>query len=209
MHGSRLTSWWLLVATLLLPVLPAHAATYRYDTVHSQLLFSISHDGYSRPFGRLHIASGWLRFDPADWSTAATELDIDLASVDMGDADWNAAVCKPALLDCAGHRYAHFVSTRVERKDDRHGVLYGTLSLHGISLPVSLPFTVNRVAKTIYGLHTVAGFSATATLDRNAFGITAFAGSIGRQVNVWLELEAIRDDGASGTALSAPSKDHP
>ncbi|MGN6738454.1 MAG: YceI family protein, partial [Dyella sp.] len=34
---------------------------YRYDTVHSQVLFSVSHDGYSRPFGRLHIARGWLR----------------------------------------------------------------------------------------------------------------------------------------------------
>ncbi len=106
---------------------------YRYDTVHSQIVFSISHDGYSRPFGRLHIASGWLRFDPDDWSTAATELDIDLAGVDMGDADWNKAVCKPALLDCARNRYAHFVSSGVERKDDQHGVLHGQLTLRGVT----------------------------------------------------------------------------
>ena len=96
---SNVWLWWL--TALLLPLAPTHAASasYRYDTVHSQIVFSISHDGYSRPFGRLHIANGWLRFDPDDWSTAATELDIDLASVDMGDADWNKAVCKTALLD--------------------------------------------------------------------------------------------------------------
>jgi polyisoprenoid-binding protein YceI len=198
--------WLLWLAAILLPPASAHAASasYRYDTVHSQIVFSISHDGYSRPFGRLHIARGWLRFDPDDWSTAATELDIDLAGLDMGDADWNAAVCKPALLDCARHRYAHFVSSSVERKDDHHGVLHGQMTLHGISQPLSLPFTFNRAARTIYGLHAVAGFSATAMLDREAFGITANANSIGRQVSIWLELEAIRDEHAT-----TPPKEQP
>ncbi len=191
----RLLTW---PAALLLPLAPALAASsnsYRYDTVHSQVLFSISHNGYSRPFGRLHVADGWLRFDPDHWEDAATELDIDLASVDMGDDGWNKAVCKPALLDCSRERYAHFVSTGVERQDDHHGVLVGQLTLRGISQPLRLSFTFNRAGPTIYGLHKVAGFSATGTLDRNAFGITANAGSIGQQVTLWLELEAIGDDG--------------
>ncbi|SFS07370.1 Polyisoprenoid-binding protein YceI [Dyella sp. OK004] len=187
-----------LALSALLACATAHAAssTYRYDTTHSQILFSIDHNGYSRPFGRLHIARGWLRFDPDDWSRSATELDIDLDSLDMGDKEWNAAVLKPSFLDSGKARYAHFVSTSVERKDDTHGVLHGQLSLRGITRPVELPFTVNRVAKTIYGLHTVAGFSATAMLDRTDFGITANPGAIGRSVMVWLELEAILDDTA-------------
>lgn len=205
MPRSRPLCWLLPIATLL-PLASAHAAsaTYRYDTVHSQVLFSISHDGYSRPFGRLHMARGWLRFDPQDWTRSATELDIDLAGVDMGDAAWNAAVCKPALLDCAAHRYAHFTSTSVERKDDHRGILHGQLSLRGVSLPLDIPFTFNREATTLYGLHDVAGFSATASLDRKAFGITAFGNSIGQQVSVWLELEAIRDDHATPPAKESP-----
>ncbi len=198
MFRLRPTRWlWCLAATLL-PLASAHAAAdgWRYDTVHSQVVFSISHNGYSRPFGRLHIARGWLRFDPDDWSTAATELDIDLASLDMGDTDWNQAVCKPALLDCANHRYAHFRSTGVERKDEHHGVLHGELSLHGVTRPLELAFTFNRAARTLYESHEVAGFSATASLDRNDFGITANHNSIGANVSVWLELETIRDDHA-------------
>lgn len=187
--------WWLVA--ILLPLAPVHAATWRYDTVHSQVLFSISHNGYSRPFGRLHIAKGWLRFDPDDWSHAATELDIDLHSLDMGDPDWDKAVCTKALLDCDKYHYAHFASTRVERTDARHGVLHGQLSLRGVTLPVSIPFTFNRAGATIYGLHTVVGFSATVMLNRNDFGMRAYAGSIGEHVNVWLELEAIRDNPSS------------
>lgn len=182
---------------MLLPLAPAHATSqsYHYDTVHSQVLFSISHDGFSRPFGRLHIARGWLRFDPDDWSTAATALDIDMRSLDMGDKDWDAAVCKSALLDCATYPTAHFVSHSVQRQDARHGVLHGTLSLHGVSQPLDIAFTFNRDATTIYGLHIVAGFSATAMLERADFGVDAYAHSIGASVNVWLELEAIRDEG--------------
>ncbi|MEW9625635.1 YceI family protein [Rhodanobacter geophilus] len=191
------------------PAMAAFAGTheYRYDTVHSQIVFSIDHDGYSRPFGRLHIARGWLRLDPDDLGQASTELDIDLAGVDMGDAGWSAAVCGRALLDCAHDRMAHFASRSVERTDASHGVLHGTLTLHGVSRPLAIPFRLNRVARTLYGLHTVAGFSATASLDRTDFGITAFPDSIGHRVTVWMELEAIRDDHSS-TGTDA-TKDSP
>lgn len=171
----------------------ATPATYRYDPVHSQIVFSIDHDGFSRPLGQLHIARGWLRFDPDDWAHSSTELDIDMTSLNMGDAAWNDAVCKPSLLDCKTYPTAHFTSTSVEHKDATHGVLHGVLDLHGTHQPMDISFRVNRVGKTIYGLHTIAGFSATATLDRTAFGITGFPNAIGHDVAIWLELEGIRD----------------
>jgi polyisoprenoid-binding protein YceI len=206
MPGPRSTSLLSLALALLLAPLAARAAAhgYRYDTVHSQVVFSIDHDGYSRPFGRLRIARGWLRFDTDDWSRSSTALDIDLSGVDMGDAKWNAAVCGASLLDCARQRYAHFASTSVERTDATHGVLHGTLTLHGVSRPLDLPFTLNRVARTVFGMHEVAGFSATASLDRTAFGIDAFPHAIGHGVAVWLEIEAIRDDRAQANHGTTP-----
>lgn len=187
---------------------PAAADSYRYDTVHSQIVFSIDHDGFSRPLGRLHIARGSLRFDPDDWSRSSTELDIDMRSVDMGDSAWNEAACKASLLDCKAYPTAHFASTSVKRKDATNGVLHGTLTLHGVSQPLDIPFRVNRIGKTIYGLHTVAGFSARTTLDRNDFGITANPNSIGRTVTVWLELEGILDNDRPDER-SQTDKEHP
>ena len=187
-----------------LGVAQAAESNYRYDTVHSQILFSIDHNGYSRPFGRLHIAKGVLRLDPANLSRASTELDIDLAGLDMGDAAWNAAVLKPDFLDSDKNRYAHFVSTGVEQKDASHGVLHGQLTLRGVTRAIDINFTFNRAAKTIYGLHTVAGFSGSTTLDRTDFGMTAFKGSIGQSVSVWLELEAIKE-GDAGKTNEAPT----
>ncbi|WP_325365912.1 YceI family protein, partial [Dyella sp.] len=184
MNRQRLANQLLMSCLGCLLAQPAVAApdSYRYDTVHSQIVFSIDHDGFSRPLGRLHIAQGSLRFDPDDWSRSSTELDIDMRGVDMGDAAWNEAVCKASLLDCKAYPTAHFASTSVERKDATSGMLHGTLTLHGVSHPVDIPFRVNRIGKTIYGLHTVAGFSATASLDRTQFGIDGFPNAIGHGV---------------------------
>lgn len=187
-------------AHLLLPVLLALApltalatpVTYTIDPVHSQVVFNVDHNGFSRSFGRLRITEGTIVFDRDDWSKSSVQATIDLASVDMGDAGWDKAVRGSNLLDSDRAPTARYVSESVEKRSDDEGVVHGKLTLRGTTLPVDLPFRVNRVGKTIYGLHTVAGFSSHVTLDRTAYGMTANRGSIGTDVSVWLEIEAIR-----------------
>ncbi|GAP67115.1 YceI like family protein [Mizugakiibacter sediminis] len=185
-----------------LPLLAAAAARaappqdYRIDPVHSQVIFCVDHDGFSTPCGRLRVAAGWLHFDRDDWSRSRVVADIDLASVDMGDAGWEKAVRGRDFLDAKRAPLAHFESVSVQRRDDDHGVLHGTLTLRGASREVTIPFTVNRVGITAFGLHTIAGFSGAVTLARRDFGMTAFAKSIGADVQVRLEIEAILDSRA-------------
>ncbi len=167
---------------------------YRFDRVHTQILFGVGHDGFSNALGMLHVAAGWLRFDADDWSASSCELDIDLASVDMGDAAWSRTVRGSGLLDADGHRYAHFVSTSARKTGKDEGVLEGRLTLRGITRPVRIAFRLNRHAPTIFALgKTVAGFTGSVQLDRTDFGITRNPGSIGRTVTVRLEIEAQRD----------------
>lgn len=185
-----------MLALLLLSVaMPAcaHPLDYRIDTVHSQVMFSADHDGYSKPVGRLAIARGWLRFDPKDWAASKVVADIDLASADLGDKDWNAAVTGHNFLDAAKFPSAHFESTSVTQTGAHTGTLAGMLTLHGVSLPVTVDFTVNRVGATLFGFETLAGFSGHATLDRTRFGMPAFAKAVGTQVALRFEIEAALD----------------
>jgi polyisoprenoid-binding protein YceI len=176
----------------------AQSQTYQFDPVHSQVVFSIEHNGFSRSIGRAPVIHGELHLDEKNLAAASASLDIDMRRVDMGNPDWNKAVQASSLLDTATYPTAHFQSTSVETSDNRQGTIHGQLTLHGVTRPLDISFHVNRVAKTIYGMHTVAGISANAMLNRNDFGITANAGSIGSTVNFWLEVEAIR--GEPGTA---------
>ena len=170
----------------------ATPVTYRIDPVHSQVVFNVDHNGFSRSFGRLRIAEGTIVFDLDDWSKSSVQAVVDLGSVDMGDTEWDKAVRGSNLLDSDRSRTARYVSESVEKRNDDEGVVHGKLTLRGTTLPLDIPFRVNRVGKTIYGLHTVAGFSAQVSLDRTAYGMTSNRGSIGTDVSVWLEIEAIR-----------------
>jgi len=184
----------------------AHPLDYRIDTVHSQVLFSADHDGYSKPVGRLAIARGWLRFDPDDWGASKIVADIDLASVDLGDKGWNKAVTGSNFLDAAKFPTAHFESSAVTKTGEHTGTLDGKLTLRGVTLPVKVGFSVNRVGATLFGFETIAGFSGHATLDRTQFGMKAFPKAIGTEVTIRLEIEAKLDRQAEYDYLQAVEK---
>lgn len=190
---SRLSALWLLLALIAPAAARAAPDLYRIDTVHSQVLFAVSHDNFSNPVGRFHIHAGWLRFDPQHWSKGGCDVLIDTGSVDLGDKDWDAAVRAARFLDSRTWPLAHFHCDRLQRTGKRSGLLHGTLTLRGVQQPVTLAVRFNRRAFTIFGAHTVAGFSARATLDRTHFGMTAFTGSVSRQVDIHLEIEGILD----------------
>lgn len=180
---------------------------YRMDPVHTQVLVSVDHDGYSHPVGRMKIKAGWIAFDEDDWSTAKVVADVDAASVDFGDADWNEAVTGKRFLDAKDYPLAHFESASVEKTDAQHGTMHGTLTLRGTSHEVEIPFTLNRIGATIFsGMQTLAGFSAQATLDRQQFGMTSFPKAVGTQVIVRLEVEAVLDQDAQKKYEAAMSK---
>jgi polyisoprenoid-binding protein YceI len=194
----RLAGFLLPLGLALAPVAAsAEALSYHIDPVHSQLLFNVEHNGFSRSFGRLRITDGTVRFDRDDWSKSSVDATIDLTSVDMGDDAWDKVVRGSDLLDADRNHTARYVSDSVEKKTDDEGVVHGKLTLRGVTLPLDIPFRVNRVGKTIYGLHTVAGFSAQTSIDRTTYGMTSNRNSIGTNVSVWLEIEAIRGEAAS------------
>src|SRR5689334_4847616 len=123
----------------------AAPADFTIDAVHSQIFFSASHDGYTNPTGRLHVKQGTFRFDADDWSRAQVNATIDISSIDMGDAPWNAKLLG-AFFDVTRYPTAHFVSTRVEKTGDRRAVIHGNLTLLDKTRPVDLQVTFNRAA---------------------------------------------------------------
>lgn len=181
--------------------LPAWAAaapeTYRFDPVHTQVWFSASHQGFSHPLGRLRVKDGWFSFDEKDWSASRVDVTIDLASADLGDDAWNRTVRSGQFLDVERWPTARYVSRSVEKKADGGGVIHGELQFRGESRPVDVAFTFNRLANDPYLFKRKAGFSATATLQRSAFGMKRYAEVVGEEVALRFEIEGLRDGDAA------------
>jgi len=182
---------------------------FRFDTVHSQVLFSLSHIGFSHPTGRLHVKSGFFRFDEDDWSKSQVDVVVDATSVDMGDAAWNDKLRSHEFFATGSYATAHFVSTRVEKKGDRDGVVHGKLTLLGVTREVDLALKFNRSGVDPYTFKSTTGFSATTTLKRSAFGMSKYLPDIGDTVDVRIEVEGLRDRDAQQHAEHATGTGKP
>jgi polyisoprenoid-binding protein YceI len=193
-----------IVAALFVPLTAVAAAhDYRFDTVHTQVVASASHLGFSQPGGRLRVKSGWFRFDEDDWSTAQVEVTIDTASIDFGDAAWNDKLRSREFLDVAHYPSARFVSTRVEKTGEKSAVAHGKLTLLNTTGPLDLAITLHRVGVHAYTLKWTAGFSATATLKRSDFRMTKYLPDVGDEVCIRIEAEGLRDGDAKANNAEA------
>ncbi|TWT21186.1 YceI family protein [Luteimonas marina] len=171
----------------------AGGEAYALDPVHTRILVAVDHAGFSKALGTVSGATGTLHFDPDDWSTARVAVEIPLARLDFGDADWNRATLARSLLDADAHPLARFTSTRVEPVDERRAIVHGTLSLRGVSREVALHVALNAAKRhPLPPFRRTVGFSATATLSRADFGITAWKSVIGDAVELRIEAEATR-----------------
>jgi len=196
----------------LLALLPASAfardplAEYRLDPVHTRVMFAISHAGFSDAIGTVSGSTGTVVFDPDDWTRARVDVRVPIARADLGDADWNKATLAKSLLDAEGHPEARFVSTRVEPVDATHARVIGDLSLRGVTREVVLDVTLNAAKRhPMPPFRRTIGFSATTTLSRADFGITAWKSVIGDAVELRIEAEASYDGRADDEAPAAPS----
>ena len=162
-------------------------------------------------------STGTVVFDPDDWTRARVDVRVPIARADLGDADWNKATLAKSLLDAEGHPEARFVSTRVEPVDATHAKVHGDLSLRGVTRAVVLDVTLNASKRhPMPPLRRTVGFTATTTLSRADFGITAWKSVIGDEVALRIEAEATYDGKAdeeteteTAPALPAPASPEP
>lgn len=197
---------------LLLPLAAAHAAPrhYEIDPVHTRIMFAVDHLGFSRSMGMFSAPTGSLWFDPDDWSSARLDVDIDIATLDLGDATWRTRMLKRDYFDIRRFTHARFVSHRVEATSDTTAQVHGDLTLRGVTAPVTLLVTLNKIGRNPLTFRNTAGFSATASLQRSAFGMTDNLRTVGDTVEVRIEAEAQRRraDGNNSDDESAPETEH-
>ncbi len=172
------------------------AGTWVIDPTHSEVGFSIRHLMVSKVRGRFTTFEGTL-VTAEDPLASSVEATIDLASIDTGNTDRDTHVRSADFFDTDEHPVMTFRSTGV-RADGDGFVVDGELTLRGITKAVPLALELHGfLANSPFG-DTRVGFTATAEIDRNEFGI-AFNSPLegggvmlGQKVQVTLEIEAIK-----------------
>ncbi|MGF1527750.1 MAG: YceI family protein [Candidatus Competibacterales bacterium] len=170
-----------------------HAAdSYRFDKAHTQILFFISHLGFSQSQGEFLEYDGQFTFDPEDLTNSAVEVAIATGSIDMDMEKWDAHMRSADFFDVEQYPEMRFVSTAIEETGDNTFALTGDFTLLGKTLPVTLDVTFNKAGRHPFNGEFVAGFSATTTIKRSDFGMNYGLPAIGDEVHIRLEVEGIR-----------------
>jgi polyisoprenoid-binding protein YceI len=127
----------LLLGLSLLPGL-AHAGNWRIDETQSRLGFEYRAMG-APVEGEFHRYLADIQWDPNQPANAHIRLDVDTGSVDAGLPDATSEAAKSDFFDSHRYPWARFVSTSVQPQGKGRYLLQGTLTVKGISRPVSLP----------------------------------------------------------------------
>ena len=194
-----------LLLLVLLPVNPANAKAehFKISPVHTRVAFQVSHAGFSNPIASFSQPSGEIDFDPDDVAGARVDVRIPIATLELGDAHWQGKILDPTFFDSKKYPEARFVSTQVSKTGDNTYTIAGTLSLHGVSHPVTLQATFNALKRHPLTLRRTIGFSATGTLKRSDFGMDSWMHLVGDDVHLLIEVEAEK----SGTSPANEAND--
>jgi polyisoprenoid-binding protein YceI len=174
----------LLVCACTAPALAADK--YTFDPNHSQIRFGWNHFGFSSIEADFREFSGELMLDTADLAKSSVNVTIPLASVDSGVAKLDDHLKSPDFFDVAKFPEATFKSTAIEQAAPNRLEVSGELTLHGVTKPVVLDVTVNKIGKHPMAGDDAAGFDAKATVKRSDFGVDKYAPNVSDEV--WIEI---------------------
>lgn len=186
----------LLFAASLLPLsLMAAEESYTIDPFHTFPNFRINHLGFSTMYGRFGKTGGRLTLD-RETGTGSVAITIDAASVNTGMKKRDDHLRSPDFLNVVEFPEITFKSTGARLNQDGTGTVDGRLTITGVSKPVSL-----RVTHWHCGIHPmdpkkqkfVCGFDAATTIKRSDFGVSFALPAIGDEMDLFLEVEAVRD----------------
>lgn len=156
----------LIVCLLMAPA--AHASLWEVDTKHSNLSFYGTQAGEEFR-GEFKKFTCRIAFDPIHPESGKIDVTVAIDSATIDDADKQAALPTDDWFATKKFPTAEFHSTTIRAVSQHSKALTfeanGTLSLRGISKPITLQFQLTDKGEGVYEA------TGETTLQRNAFGI--------------------------------------
>jgi len=174
-------------------ILPAQAApvTYTVDPTHTYPSFEADHMGMSSWRGKFDRTSGTITLDRAA-GTGRVDITVDATSIDYGLDAMNTAAKGAELFDVQKYPTATFKGTLEGFANGAPARVVGTLTLHGVSQPVTLEIRKFKCATHPMLKRDWCGADAYATIDREAFGMDAGkAWGFDMDVGLRIQVEAV------------------
>ncbi len=171
------------------PVASHAAPVYQFDKTHTNITWSANHFGFSNPSGKWMDVDGSLELDEQTPANSKVDATITIGSLITGYDKFDAHLKSADFFDAEKFPTARFVSTKVTPTGANTANVDGNLTLHGVTKPVTLMVTLNKIGENPINKKKTAGFSATTTLKRSDFGINYAIPGVSDEVKIAIETE--------------------
>ena len=181
------------------PSRTADPATITLDPVHSVALFRIQHLEAGLFWGRFNALEGTVKWTMEPTAAPVFDISAKIANADTGSEKLDGNLQGPNFFNAKEFPTITFKSTGATTVGDRHWVVKGDLTLHGVTKPVEVDCVATGIGTGPAG--TKVGFECNLTLKRSDFGmkwgIEKPAKALGDEVKLIIALEG---DAVGGTA---------
>jgi polyisoprenoid-binding protein YceI len=191
-RGRRAARGLRLVAAALLAsaapgVVDAAGHCYVVDANRSQVEFRLRYFGFFSPGGRFGHVAGTVRFDPERWESLAVSIRIDVDSLESRPRFWHDELLGAHFCDRARYPEIGFDGRRAEQTGPGTGLAFGTLTLRGVTRPVTLRARLAPAGDEL-------DVDAETSVSRAEFGLGGVLPLASDEVSIALHLRA----GAAG-----------
>jgi len=142
------------------------AGTYVVEPTHTLIGWTINHFGFTDYFGVFGSPTGTLKFDPAKPNSSTVSIDIPVGELFTANAKLTEHLKSADFFDVTRFATAKFVSSGVT-VDGTTAKIAGTLTLKGISKPVTLDAKFTGAGTNPFSKRETIGFSATTAIKRS------------------------------------------
>ncbi len=156
-----------MTATAILP----DTQSFQIDPTHSAVGFAVKHMMFATVRGQFGDVTGSISLDNDDLRSTKVDVSIGIASIDTRMAQRDEHLKSPDFFDAARFPKATFVGAGATKNGNGSWALPGTLTLRGVSKPVTLTVTPQGAGKDPWG-NTRSAWTASTTIDRREFGLS-------------------------------------
>jgi polyisoprenoid-binding protein YceI len=174
----------------------AAPVTYVLDPAHTYPSFEADHmGGLSVWRGKFTSTTGKVVYDKAAKS-GTIDVTVDMSSIDFGMPKLNEHAKSGEIFDAAKYPTATYSGKFTKFNGDVPAEAQGTLTMHGVTKPVTLSINSFLCKPNPMSKKEVCGADASATFNRSDFGVN-FGDKYGFKQEVKLQIQVEGSPGAS------------
>jgi polyisoprenoid-binding protein YceI len=142
--------------------------TYELDAAHSGLRFGVTHMGLSTVEGFFTKCSSKFAYTKPDFSDASVSFTAEVNSINTFNEYRDKDLLSDGYFDANKFTSISFNSTGVKLLEDGKVMVYGNVTLHGVTKPAQFIGTLKTGKNLMSGKETVA-YHMTGTIKRSDF----------------------------------------